>query len=61
MSVLRADLPAELLLAGTREALELHTLPSSAVTTLRLVLEGTGSVIRAGRLPAADISSKATR
>lgn len=52
--VLRADLPVELVLAGNREALELHTLPSSAVTTLRLVLDGTGSVIRAGRLPTSE-------
>lgn len=61
VSVLRTDLPVELVLAGTREALEIHTLPSSAVTTLRLVLEGTGSVIRAGRLPATEHVGGVTR
>jgi hypothetical protein len=61
VTVVRSDLPVELVLAGTREALELHTLPSSAVTTLRLVLEGTGSVIHAGRLPVGEPVRKATR
>ena len=61
VSVLRTGLPAELVLAGTREALELHTLPSSAVTTLRLVLDGTGSTIRAGRVPVAAIVDGAAR
>ncbi|MEU1973327.1 hypothetical protein ABZ477_16865 [Microbacterium sp. NPDC019599] len=41
-----ARLPAELVLAGAREPLEIYTLPSSTATTLPLVLEGTGSVIR---------------
>jgi len=59
--VVRADLPVELVLAGNRDALELHTLPSSAVTTLRVVLDGTGSEIHAGRLPAVDASRGATR
>lgn len=47
-------LPVELLLAGTREPLEVHTLPSSTTTTLPLVLAGTGSTFRtAGGLPSA--------
>lgn len=61
VSVVRADLPVELVLAGNREPLDLHTLPSSAVTTLRVVLEGTGSTIHAGRLPAGSSSSGAAR
>lgn len=43
------SLPAELILAGTTEPLEILTLPSSTTTTLPLVLRGTGSVIRSGR------------
>lgn len=39
-------LPVELVLAGTREPLEVHTLPSSTTTTLPLVLAGTGSTLR---------------
>lgn len=39
-------LPAELVLAGAREPLEVLTLASSTTTTLPLVLEGTGSVLR---------------
>jgi hypothetical protein len=42
-------LPAEVLLAGATEPLEIITLPSSTTTTLPLVLRGTGSVIRSGR------------
>lgn len=41
-------LPVELVLAGAREALEVHTLPSSTATTLPLVLAGTGAVVRTG-------------
>ena len=36
-------LPVELVLAGAREPLEIHTLPSSTTTTIPLVLAGTGS------------------
>lgn len=43
------SLPAELILAGATEPLEILTLPSSTTTTLPLVLRGTGSVIRSGR------------
>lgn len=43
------SLPAELILAGATEPLEILTLPSSTTTTLPLVLQGTGSVIRSGR------------
>jgi len=39
-------LPAELVLAGAPEPLEVLTLASSTTTTLPLVLEGTGSVLR---------------
>ncbi|MGC5223922.1 hypothetical protein ACPW96_15225 [Micromonospora sp. DT81.3] len=39
-------LPAELVLAGASRPLEVLTLASSTTTTLPLVLEGTGSVIR---------------
>lgn len=51
-------LPAELVLAGATERLEIITLPSSTTTTLPLVLSGTGSVIRGGSssLPAAGRS-----
>lgn len=43
------SLPAELILAGATEPIEILTLPSSTTTTLPLVLRGTGSVIRSGR------------
>ncbi|MFH8252386.1 hypothetical protein ACH3VR_18615 [Microbacterium sp. B2969] len=46
VSVSPARLPAELVLAGATRPLEIFTLPSSTATTLPLVLEGTGSVIR---------------
>lgn len=39
-------LPAELVLAGASRPLEVLTLASSTTTTLPLVLEGTGSVLR---------------
>jgi hypothetical protein len=39
-------LPAELVLAGAPEPLEIVTLPSSTLTTLPLVLDGTRSTIR---------------
>jgi len=42
------SLPAELILAGATEALDIVTLASSTTTTLPLVLEGTASVIRSG-------------
>lgn len=46
VSVVDSGLPAELALAGTPTPLELITMRSSASTTLRAVLGGTGSVIR---------------
>jgi hypothetical protein len=46
VTVIETGLPIELVLAGTPEPLELLTLPTSAETTLRHVLEGTGSTIR---------------
>jgi hypothetical protein len=42
----RVALPAELVLAGATERLDIITLPSSTSTTLPLVLHGTGSVVR---------------
>ncbi|MET4780660.1 hypothetical protein [Glaciihabitans sp. UYNi722] len=43
--VYETGLPVELVLAGTQEPLEVLTLPTSAETTLALVLDGTGSTI----------------
>ena len=41
----RTGLPVELVLAGARQPLEVHTLPSSTTTTLPLVLAGTGATV----------------
>ncbi|WP_019179330.1 hypothetical protein [Microbacterium yannicii] len=41
-------LPVELVLAGASEALDIHTLQSSTVTTLPLVLAGTGARLHIG-------------
>ncbi len=46
MHVYDSGLPVELVLAGTRDPLEVITLPTSAETTLAHVLADTGSVIR---------------
>jgi hypothetical protein len=46
VTVFETGLPVELVLAGARDALEILTLPTSAETTLRHVLAGTGSTIR---------------
>lgn len=48
LEVHRTGLPVELVLAGARGPLEVHTLPSSTTTTLPLVLAGTGAVVRTG-------------
>lgn len=45
--LVETHLPAELVLAGASEPLEVLTLASSTTTTLPLVLEGSGSVLRA--------------
>lgn len=45
--LVEAGLPAELVLAGVAEPLEILTLASSTTTTLPLVLQGSGSVLRA--------------
>lgn len=45
ITVVDAGLPAELLLAGAPEPLEILMMRSSASTTLRAVLEGTGSIV----------------
>jgi len=45
ITVVDAGLPAELILAGTVEPLEILMMRSSASTTLRAVLEGTGSTL----------------
>ncbi|WP_022882028.1 hypothetical protein [Gryllotalpicola ginsengisoli] len=44
--MLKTGLPVELVLAGIREPIELISLQTSAATTLELLLNGTGSVIR---------------
>jgi hypothetical protein len=46
--ILETKLPVELVLAGAPEPLDIHTLPSSTLTTLPLVLAGTGSRVHAG-------------
>ncbi|WES65621.1 hypothetical protein P0L94_06010 [Microbacter sp. GSS18] len=58
VEVVDTGLPAELVLAGTARALELHTQPSSTTTTLRHVLAGTGSTIHEGA-PVARVSRRA--
>lgn len=50
VTVVHSDLPVELVLAGTRVPLEIFTLPSSTTSTLPLVLAGTGSSLRTGRM-----------
>lgn len=45
----RTGLPVELVLAGARQPLDVHTLPSSTTTTLPLVLAGTGLVVHTDR------------
>ncbi len=45
--LVETNLPAELVLAGATEPLEVLTLTSSTTTTLPLVLDGSGSVLRA--------------
>lgn len=54
VTIVDSGLPAELSLAGTTRPLEVLSLRSSASTTLRRILEGTGSTIRvhATRAPA---------
>ncbi len=52
--VYETGLPVELVLAGTREAIEVITLPTSARTTLEYLLEGTGSTIRTQALAHED-------
>ncbi len=44
--LVETNLPAELVLAGSAKPLEVLTLASSTTTTLPLVLEGSGSVLR---------------
>lgn len=54
VTVFDTGLPIELVLAGAQEPLNVLSLPSSALTTLGHVLEGTDSVIRlAGAVPRA--------
>jgi hypothetical protein len=52
VDVRETRLPVELVLAGTRQPLEIRTLPSSTTRTLPLVLAGTGSTVRTGPEPA---------
>ncbi|MDW4572316.1 hypothetical protein R8Z57_05925 [Microbacterium sp. M3] len=49
LRVHRTGLPVELVLAGARGPLDVHTLPSSTTTTLPLVLAGTGVTVHTGR------------
>jgi len=49
LRVHQSGLPVELVLAGARGALDVHTLPSSTTTTLPLVLAGTGATVHTGR------------
>ena len=51
VELVRTALPVELVLAGHTEPLEIVSLTSSAATTLRHVLAGTGSVIRTTSIP----------
>jgi hypothetical protein len=48
ITIRETELPVELVLAGATAALDIRTLASSTTTTLPLVLEGTGSVLRVG-------------
>lgn len=57
--VIDPGMPVELALAGTREPLEVVTLPSSTTTTLPQVLAGTGSTMRVRRI--SDASPAAVR
>lgn len=50
VAVVDAGIPVELALAGTREPLDIVTLPSTAALTLRTVLAGSGSTIRTERI-----------
>lgn len=59
--VVTPKLPAELVLAGATERLELITLPSSTTTTVPLVLSGTGSVVRSSGSPAPAEGREAAR
>lgn len=47
----RTGLPVELVLAGTTQSLDVHTLASSTTTTLPLVLAGSGSIVHTDRAP----------
>jgi len=50
VTVLRTGLPVELVLAGATEPLDIVSLRSTAVVTLRVVLAGSGSTIRSSLL-----------
>ena len=51
VTVVRTGLPIELALASATEALEVHAMPTSAVTTLAAVLAGTGTTIHLSTPP----------
>ncbi|WP_322409277.1 hypothetical protein [Microbacterium invictum] len=61
VAVTAASVPVELILAGATRPLELHTLPSTTSTTLRLVLAGSGSTINGEPVPTADTRAGAER
>lgn len=61
IDLIRSAVPVELLLAGATRALDLHTLPSTTTTTLRLVLAGTGSTINGSPVPGRRAEAGAER
>ncbi|PZQ91941.1 MAG: hypothetical protein DI534_03070 [Leifsonia xyli] len=61
VTVVRTGLPIELVLAGTRHPLELHALPTSAITTLTAVLADSGSSIHLDRVPTSALRQERQR
>jgi hypothetical protein len=61
LTLLAPSVPVELLLAGVTRPLEVHTLPSTTTTTLRLVLTGTGSTLNGQPVPGRRAEAGAER
>ncbi|AZC13792.1 MULTISPECIES: hypothetical protein [unclassified Microbacterium] len=61
VAVAEASVPVELILAGATRPLQLHTLPSTTSTTLRLVLAGSGSTINGEPVPTDQTRAGAER
>lgn len=59
VEIVDSGMPAELVLAGTPRPLEIVSMRSSASTTLRAVLEGTGSTIQVHSAPTSARSEAA--